>query len=142
MPLLAIRLSLPRQNMALHTLSTLRKMMSKRELKKVHRVKLHRNLLMSILVTNGGGVDFALDAVGSAKILATGHKSLAKQGTLVTIGGAEPGAEATLPIGLHLMNGLTYRGTHQGDAAPRVHLPKLMDLWKSGTLSRSLSGSR
>ena len=83
-------------------------------------------------VTEGRGVNYALDAVGSAAILATGHKLLATRGTLVTIGGTGPNVGPTLPVTSHLQKGLTYRGTHQGDAAPRVYLPKVIDLWQRG----------
>lgn len=81
-------------------------------------------------ITNGKGADFAIDAVGSPDVLRTGHKSLAKLGTLITIGSAA--ASPGFDIREHLQKGITYRGTHQGDAVARDSIPYLMDLWRDG----------
>ena len=66
----------------------------------------------------GGGVDYAIDAVGSGAVLAEAHDALVPGGTVVTLGGSTqtPG----FPIEKHLGKGAVYRGTHQGDSVARV----------------------
>ena len=72
-----------------------------------------------MVITNGEGVDYALDAVGSERILSFGLTVLAIRGTLLTIGGP-PSVTTTVavPIGQMLARGQRYIGTHQGNAKP------------------------
>lgn len=81
-------------------------------------------------ITDGRGADFAIDAVGSPDVLRDGHRSLAKLGTLLTIGSAA--ANPGFDVREHLQKGINYRGTHQGDAVPRESIPYLVDLWQKG----------
>lgn len=99
-------------------------------------------------LTNGRGVNFVLDCVGSPALLAIGQKALASRGTLLTVGGVAE--NASLSVTLQLQKGLSYRGCHQGDSDPkevrarfrknietwsssRVQMiPKLVKLWKEG----------
>ena len=69
-------------------------------------------------LTNGHGFDYAVDAVGSGGLLKDGHGALAKGGTLLTLGGSQQTPAFTLQQ--HLIKGITYRGTHQGDSVPRL----------------------
>lgn len=67
-----------------------------------------------LAITGGDGVQYALDAVGSGKILHMAQQALAVKGTLLTIGSAAE--EASLDTRLQLQKGLSYRGCHQGDS--------------------------
>lgn len=69
-------------------------------------------------LTNGRGFDYVIDAVGSGVLLKEGHLALAAGGTLLTLGGNSQPPQ--FPIEQHLVKGITYRGTHQGDSVPRV----------------------
>ena len=69
-------------------------------------------------LTNGRGFDYVIDAVGSGNLLKEGHGALARQGTLLTLGGSQQTPAFTLQQ--HLLKGITYRGTHQGDSVPRI----------------------
>lgn len=69
-------------------------------------------------ITKGRGADFAVDAVGSGDVLKDGHAALSKQGMLLTIGGVL--AQPKFDIGQHVVKGITYRGTHQGDSVSRL----------------------
>ena len=82
--------------------------------------------------THGAGFDYILDCAGSPAALTATYPALGIRGTIVTVGGAAPGAKAEIEVNAQLIGGRTYRGTHQGDAVPGVFLPELIQLWKSG----------
>lgn len=69
-------------------------------------------------ITNGKGVDFAIDAVGSGKILGEAQKALAACGTLLSIGSGQITPE--FQVRDQILRGATWRGTHQGDSVSRV----------------------
>ncbi len=69
-------------------------------------------------LTGGIGFDYVIDAVGHGGLLGEGHTALAKCGTLLTLGGNPKPPQ--FPIEQHLVKGITYRGTHQGDSVPRI----------------------
>ena len=69
-------------------------------------------------LTDGIGFDYVIDAVGHGGLLGEGHTALAKCGTLLTLGGSPKPPQ--FPIEQHLVKGITYRGTHQGDSVPRI----------------------
>lgn len=90
-------------------------------------------------ITNGEGFDYIIDAVGNPEVVGgtsplfisypiylltptiysvEAHKALAKLGTLLTLGG-NPN-QPQFAIEQHLVKGVTYRGTHQGDSVPKI----------------------
>lgn len=69
-------------------------------------------------LTNGRGFDYAIDAVGLGSLVKAGHGALATGGTVLTLGGSQQAPPFTLQQ--HLIKGITYRGSHQGDSVPRV----------------------
>ena len=91
----------------------------------------NQNVMDEILrLTNNVGLDYAIDAVGLGAILASAHQSLTPCGTLLTLGGSLESPKFT--VEQHLVNGITYRGTHQGDSVSRVMIPKLIQLQAEG----------
>ncbi|GAB7362192.1 hypothetical protein MBLNU230_g2218t1 [Neophaeotheca triangularis] len=86
---------------------------------------------LQALSPDGKGLDVCLDCVGHESILVTGHAALAKMGTLITIGGNSE-AKASFKVEHHLVKGITYRGTHQGDSVSRVMIPQIIELWRRG----------
>lgn len=72
-------------------------------------------------LSNGRGFDYVIDAVGLGSLLKDGHSALAKRGTLLTLGGSLETPAFTLQQ--HLVKGITYKGTHQGDSVPRIVSP-------------------
>ncbi|GAB7338662.1 hypothetical protein MBLNU457_5393t1 [Dothideomycetes sp. NU457] len=81
---------------------------------------------------NGLGYDYILDCAGSPASISQLYPALAPRGTIVTVGGAAPGAKVEIEVNAALIGGRTYRGTHQGDAVPGIFLPEMIDLWKKG----------
>lgn len=69
-------------------------------------------------LTDGEGVDYVIDAVGSPQVLRDGHRAMATRGTIVTLGGTVK--DCGIAIEDHLVKGGTWRGTHQGDSVPRI----------------------
>lgn len=80
---------------------------------------------------DGKGVDFALDCVGNARVLAAGVDALVKRGTVMTIGSTSA-TEAVFRTEKFLVWGITYRGMHQGDSVPRVMIPEMIRQWRLG----------
>lgn len=88
--------------------------------------------LRKLAGNNDQGLDYALDCVGNENILKVAHAALDKLGTLVTVGSGSQTNVAGLSLSQHLVKGITYRGTHQGDSVPRTMIPKLLRMWKEG----------
>ncbi|EMC97013.1 hypothetical protein BAUCODRAFT_121537 [Baudoinia panamericana UAMH 10762] len=89
------------------------------------------------LTPNGLGMDFALDCVGNEDVVHAAYLSLDKLGMLLTVGGSNT-AKPSFAIERNLVNGLTIRGTHQGDSESRVMIPKLIQMWKDGQFAFDL----
>lgn len=83
------------------------------------------------LSPDGRGMDIALDCAGHEAVLAAAHDGLAKCGVLVQVGGSEV-AKAGFVLSKHLIKGVSYRGTHQGDSVPRIAIPDMIALWRKG----------
>ena len=81
-------------------------------------------------LTDGQGVDYIIDAVGSTSVLRQSQQALAKCGTLLTLGGDF--TDAGLDVMTQLIKGATYRGSHQGDSVPGVMIPRIISLWREG----------
>lgn len=84
-------------------------------------------------LTEGRGVDYALDAVGVPAVFTQMADSLAKRGHGVLVGAAAPGHPANLDIGT-LLTGTTPKLTMvaEGDAAPLEFIPRLVRLYQAG----------
>jgi len=80
----------------------------------------------------GLGYDYILDCAGVPAAITSLYAALAPRGTMMTVGGAAPGAKVEIEVNAQLIGGRTYRGTHQGDAVPGVFLPELVALWQRG----------
>ncbi|KAK3070369.1 hypothetical protein LTR53_010567 [Teratosphaeriaceae sp. CCFEE 6253] len=84
------------------------------------------------LTPSSRGFDYALDCVGHEAVTTAAYLSLDKLGTVITIGGSAT-AKPAFATERTLVNGLTIRGTHQGDSVPRVMIPELIRLWRDGS---------
>jgi len=108
------RLTLARELGATHTIN------SKRESSSEH--------IKSIVAI---GLDYVLKLTARPEMLKLAVDVLAPKGTAALIGGAPLGTEASVDMN-QLLNGRTVRGIIQGDAVPRLFIPKLIDLYRSG----------
>jgi alcohol dehydrogenase len=82
----------------------------------------------------GGGVDWAVEAAGSAPALAAGFQSTRPGGAVVVAG--LPNPRHTVPVSIASLVGehKTVRGSYMGGAVPRRDLPRLFALYTSGQL--------
>jgi aryl-alcohol dehydrogenase len=83
-------------------------------------------------ITDGRGVDFAVDTTARGEILRTAAEALGVRGTLALVGAAKPGAEVNFEIGNSLVKGWTFKTVVQGSSVPQVFIPHLIDLWREG----------
>lgn len=82
--------------------------------------------------TGNTGVDFILDCVGHPSLIEAAIPALAARGTVVTVGGGAPGAEAKVKLMDMLIGGRTWRGTHQGDSDGGPFLRRLIRMEREG----------
>ncbi|TKX19774.1 S-(hydroxymethyl)glutathione dehydrogenase-like protein 2 [Elsinoe australis] len=82
--------------------------------------------------TGKTGVDFILDCVGHPSLIEAAIPALAARGTVVTVGGGAPGAEAKVKLMDMLIGGRTWRGTHQGDSDGGPFLRRLIRMEREG----------
>ena len=78
-----------------------------------------------------GGVDRALDTTGAPAVIAAGVAALRVRGVLGLVSAASD--TIALPRDA-LSQGKTVTGILEGDAVPRVLIPRLVELWRQGRL--------
>lgn len=92
----------------------------------------------------GGGADVAVEAVGSARVMADALRSVDRGGRVVSVG--LPAPDRTLDAVQALAfagEGKSLLGSYMGDAVPRRDIPRFIDLWRAGRMPVDLlhSGS-
>lgn len=82
----------------------------------------------------GDGVDLAIEAVGSARVMEAGLALLTRGGALVSVG--LPGPEQQLSVQALQFAGAGKRllGSYLGDSVPERDVPKYLQLWREGKL--------
>jgi aryl-alcohol dehydrogenase len=83
-------------------------------------------------ITNGDGVDYALDTTAVPALVQQAAACLGIRGTLALVGAARPGTEVPFEIGASLVKGWTFKTVVQGSSVPQVFIPRLVELWKQG----------
>ena len=83
-------------------------------------------------ITDGRGVNYAVDTTAVPAVLRQAADSLGIRGTLVLVGAAAPGTEVPFEIGGSLVKGWTFKTVVQGSSVPQVFIPRLVELWKQG----------
>lgn len=82
----------------------------------------------------GGGVDFAFEAVGSARVLEACYRALRAGGTAVSVGLTPPDQEVSLPALTLVAQEKRLVGSYMGSSVPRRDLPRLLRLHEAGKL--------
>ncbi|KAL6249424.1 hypothetical protein RBB50_003277 [Rhinocladiella similis] len=83
-------------------------------------------------ITQGQGVDAAVDCTGVVSIVEQMVELIASGGIAVTVGGPSPGLKAAIDVFGMLIKCKTYCGSHQGNADSKKFIPWLADLYTSG----------
>jgi alcohol dehydrogenase len=82
----------------------------------------------------GDGVDAAIEAVGSAGVIAACLDLLTRGGAVVSVGLPKPSAELTVGALQFAGAGKRLLGSYMGDAVPERDIPLYLDHWRAGRL--------
>ena len=82
----------------------------------------------------GDGVDVAVEAVGSAGVIASCLERVTRGGAVVSVGLPHPSAELTVPALQFAGAGKRLLGSYMGDAVPARDIPKYLGYWREGKL--------
>lgn len=85
-------------------------------------------------MTDGAGVDFAIDAVGGDGLLGEAFDATAPGGTIVCVGVPAPDASAAVPGARFVREEKYITGSLYGSSRPRQDIPGLLDLYTAGRL--------
>ncbi len=85
-------------------------------------------------LTGGAGLDGVIETSGNLRALHTAITSLAAASTCVVVGVPNFGETVAVDVINLVARGLRIVGTNQGDAIPRVFIPHLIALYRSGRL--------
>jgi alcohol dehydrogenase len=91
-----------------------------------------------------GGTDFAIESVGSGKVLAEAYRLTCRGGVTVTVGLPNPAEDFTIPAVSLVADAKTVMGSYMGSSIPARDIPRYIALWKAGRLpvERLLSAKR
>ena len=81
-----------------------------------------------------GGVDEAIETVGSEKVLAQAYAATRRGGTTVTVGLPHPSRMLSIPAVSLVAEERTLRGSYLGSCVPRLDLPRFIELYRDGRL--------
>lgn len=89
------------------------------------------DLVRTIRKATGGGVDAAVECVGSPAVLAKAFGVLVQGGACVMLGLPPRGAEVSVDMNA-LLSGRRLIGSIEGDADPQTFIPRLIDMHRRG----------
>lgn len=87
-----------------------------------------------IAEATGDGVDAAIEAVGSARVIADCLEHVTRGGAVVSVGLPHPSAELTVPALQFAGAGKRLLGSYMGDAVPARDIPLYLEHWRKGLL--------
>ena len=87
-----------------------------------------------IAEATGDGVDVVVEAVGSAKVIASCLEHVTRGGAVVSVGLPHPSAELTVPALQFAGAGKRLLGSYMGDAVPERDIPLYLEHWRAGKL--------
>ena len=95
-------------------------------------------------IASHGGVQVAIESVGSGRVLAEAYRLTVRGGRTVTVGLPNPADPLTLPAISLVADAKTLIGSYMGAAIPARDVPRYIALWRAGRLpvERLLSGVR
>ena len=82
----------------------------------------------------GGGVDAAIETVGSERVLAQAYAATRRGGTTVTVGLPHPSRMLSIPAVSLVAEERTLRGSYLGSCVPSRDLPRFIELYREGRL--------
>jgi NDMA-dependent alcohol dehydrogenase len=85
-------------------------------------------------LTGGRGVDYAFEVIGLPKTIRQAYDCLAKRGMAVVVGVTPMTMEVAVPVMSLVFEERVLTGSIYGSSRPRIDIPKLIDLYRAGTL--------
>ena len=85
-------------------------------------------------LTGGRGVDYAFEVIGLPNTMRQAYDSLAKRGVAMVVGITPTTAEVTVPALSLVYEERVLTGSLYGSAAPKTDIPRLIDLYRAGSL--------
>jgi len=85
-------------------------------------------------LTGGRGVDYAFEVVGLPVTMRQAYDCLAKRGVAMIVGITPTTAEVTIPSLSLVYDERVLTGSLYGSAAPKTDIPRMIDLYRAGSL--------
>ena len=85
-------------------------------------------------LTGGRGVDYAFEVIGLPVTMRQAYDSLAKRGVAMIVGITPTTAEVTIPSLSLVYDERVLTGSLYGSAAPKTDIPRMIDLYRAGSL--------
>jgi alcohol dehydrogenase len=104
------------------------------ELGATHALEAGPGTVETIQEITGGGVDHAIETVGSAKVLADAYAATRRGGATTTVGLPDPSQMLSIPAVSLVAEERTLRGSYLGSSVPRRDIPRLIELHRQGRL--------
>lgn len=82
----------------------------------------------------GGGVRYAFEAVGNAKVMEAAYRSTARGGTTIAVGLAHPAQQLTLQAVSLVAEEKTIKGCYMGSSVPVRDIPRFIAMNRQGIL--------
>jgi Zn-dependent alcohol dehydrogenase len=85
-------------------------------------------------LAGGKGVDYAFEVIGLPATMRQAYDSLGKRGVAVVVGVSPMTAEVSVPVMSLVYEERVLTGSVYGSSRPRIDIPKLINLYRSGRL--------
>lgn len=105
-----------------------------RELGATDAVLAAADVAAEIRELTGGGVDHAIETVGSATVLADAYAATRRGGTTVTVGLPHPSQMLEIPAVSLVAEERVLRGSYLGSCVPATDIPRFVSLYLAGRL--------
>ncbi len=99
-----------------------------------HVVPADDNAVAEIRDLTRGGVQYAFEAVGNARVLETAYLATARGGKTVSIGLAHPEQKLSIQAVSLVAEEKTLMGSYMGSAVPSRDIPRFISLYRQGLL--------
>ena len=86
-------------------------------------------------ITGGRGADYTFEVYGSAETVESAYAMARKGGTVVVVGIAPMGETASINAVSLVREEKVLKGTYYGSARCHVDMPKMVDMYLSGSLN-------
>jgi alcohol dehydrogenase len=81
-----------------------------------------------------GGADYAIESVGSERVLVQAYESTRRGGMTITVGLPAPGKMFSVPAVSITLEERTIKGSYMGSSVPRRDIPRFIGMYQAGIL--------